>query len=310
LVDNPLEMSSNLELLRKIQDGAVSSSVPVSELLRRCQVLAVRIGLSELGEWVRYELNGYPPEVELPAYRVLYGVAKGHFLGPFGSGLRNATLPASNLPAEYRDWGRKAFIRQPIVALEEVATGKDKGPVHIPWPGDLVARVQDRFMQHMTLAQAWLDLARSDFVSAVESVRNRVLSFALDAEQYVKDDTPPSDPARAAELSNVFHTHIYGSVGNLAQGSTNVTQTTGIPPGDLQRLLAELRSVGVPNDDVQELEKAVQEDGTPPKGKLGPRVAKWLGGMLSKAVSGTWSVATSTATEVLPKLIERYYDTP
>src|SRR5437868_14569293 len=99
--------------------------MPVSELLRRCQMLAARVGISELGDWVRYELNGYPEAAELPEYRILHGNAIGTLSGPFGSGMRNAPLPANNLQPKDRDWARKAFIRQPIAALEKAANAKE-----------------------------------------------------------------------------------------------------------------------------------------------------------------------------------------
>lgn len=301
-------MESNLQLLRQIQDGAVSATVPVSELLRRCQILASRLNLSEMGEWVRYELNGYPEEVALPDYRIFSGIAKGHFLGPFGSGLRNAVLPANNLPEEYRDWARKAYFRQPIAALQEVADDKKRGDVHCSWPGDLISHVQHLFYENMALGQAWLTVSRSDFVSAVETVRNRILTFALEAERYVKPDDSANKEGADAALSQVFHTVVYGNVGNLAQASTHVTQNAGIAAGDLQGLLREMQRLGVSPEDLSQLETAVEQDGPVKEGKLGQKVAGWVGRMIGKAMSGVWGVATSTATAVLPKLLQRYYN--
>jgi hypothetical protein len=300
-------MAGNLELLREIQDGAVSPSTSVSELLRRCQLLAARAGIPELGDWVRHELNGYPVEVPLPEYRIAAGVAKGHFLGPFGSGIRNAILPANNLPEEYRDWARKAYLRQPIAALEDVLRQDKRGTLSVVWPGDLIARVHDRFYENMSLGQAWLELARSDFLAAVESVRNRILSFSIDAQPHIRPDEATPGATASETLAHVFHNHIYGSVGNLAQGSANVSQYSGVAPGDIGGLLRELRQLGVADDDTKALEEAVKADGPAPKKKLGTKVAAWMGTMIGKAFSGAWGVTTSTATTVLPKLLERYY---
>ena len=298
---------NHLELLRQIQADAVSSATPVTELLRRCQVLAARLDLPELGEWVRYELNGYPVEAELPEYRVFSGIAKGHFLGPFGSGLRNAVLPAGNLPEKFRDWARSASLRQPIVALEEVANAESKSNVTLPWPGDLIAHVQQDFYDHMALGQAWLEVSRADFVSAVETVRNRVLTFALEAEPFVTDVAGKPTAHSADGLSQVFHTHIYGTVGNIAQGSTGVSQVSVNPVGDLQALLDELQRAGVAEGDLEALKLAIHDDGPPQEDHFGEKVAAWLGRMFSKAMSGVWNVTKGTATTVLPKLIERYY---
>jgi hypothetical protein len=299
---------TNFDLLRQIQEDAVSNAVPVSTLLRRCQMFAARVGIPELGAWVRHELDGYPSDVDLPEYHVFDGVARGHFFGPFGSGIRNAVLPAGNLPEGVRDWARKAYIRQPIVALEEVAK-KGEHNVTFPWPADLVAHVQGRFYEHMALGQAWLEVSCAGFIASVESVRNRILAFALEAEQYVGEEADGRE-AQGAAISNVFHTHVYGTVQNLAQGSTGVMQHGEIPPGDLPALVAELRALGVPDDDITDLQEALTDERPPSSDNLGPRVTAWIGRMVSKAASGAWSVATTTAATVLPKLIERYYFDP
>ena len=64
-------MPSISEALRRIHDDAVSTATSVSELLRRVQVFAVRADQTELAQWVRFELNGYPDDAELPDYRVM-----------------------------------------------------------------------------------------------------------------------------------------------------------------------------------------------------------------------------------------------
>lgn len=294
-------MSDPAQLLRQIQEDAVSTTVPVSEVLRRCQILAARLKITELDEWVRYELNGYPPDLELPDYRICYGIARGHFTGAFGSGIRNAVLPARNLPKEYRQWGRQVNLRQPIATLQDLAGTDD---ISFPWPGDLIARVQHDFYEHYVLAQAWLSLGRSSFVGVIETVRNRILSFALDAEQYVTSDEKTQSASSARELSQVFHTTIYGDVGNLGQGSETIVQHSGVSAQDLSTLLAELRKIEVPSEDLEALRTAIADDGT---AKFGSNVSRWMENMIGKAASGAWSMTLTTATTVLPKLLLRYY---
>ena len=49
-----------MKLLEEIRRDAVSTGVPLAELLRKCLVLASRLGNGEFKSWVNYELNGYP----------------------------------------------------------------------------------------------------------------------------------------------------------------------------------------------------------------------------------------------------------
>lgn len=55
-----------MSLLRDIQQAAVDSSIPLSDLLRKCTLLAARLQNDELRSWVARELNGYESADELP----------------------------------------------------------------------------------------------------------------------------------------------------------------------------------------------------------------------------------------------------
>lgn len=219
------------QLLQQIEDGAISTTSPVTELLRRCQVFAARLSISNMAEWVRFELNGYPDAVAVPDYRAFQGVARGHFLGPMGSSFTNAVLPASNLPKEYRDWALVARNRQSIAALEELAKG-EREDLQCPWPGDLIARVQLMFYEHMALNQAWLSISRAQLVAAIEAVRNRVLTFALEAERYVLDDDTTAKLNTSSELSRLFQAVVYKTPANAIEEDSDASQRLGLVSGD------------------------------------------------------------------------------
>jgi hypothetical protein len=56
--------------LTELVDAASGDAVPVSTLLRKVKVIASRLKVGELESWVDHELAGYPPDAELPEYRV------------------------------------------------------------------------------------------------------------------------------------------------------------------------------------------------------------------------------------------------
>ena len=95
-----------MSLLREIQYTAIDSNAELTTLLRKCKVLAARLGNAEFKQWVESELSGYNSKEELPDYRVLHVNSKGHFSGLFGSGLRNADIPMFSIPEELREIGR------------------------------------------------------------------------------------------------------------------------------------------------------------------------------------------------------------
>ena len=87
-----------LTLLEEIQNAAVDASIDLRTLLRKCKVLAARLGNGPLEEWLVWESNGYPENADVPDYRIWPLEVKGHFSGPFGSGIKNAPIPNAVLP--------------------------------------------------------------------------------------------------------------------------------------------------------------------------------------------------------------------
>lgn len=298
-----------MNLLREIQDAAVRSDVPLTELLRKCRVLGARLSDRDIADWADRELNGYPKAEALPEYRVVPVRSLGHFFGYGGSRLENAPIPPSNLPEKHREFATIAYLRESISAYEDLLRNPDASHFRLPWPADLVKLVASDIYQNMSMGAAWCELGRGAIIQLVETVRNRVLSFALELETQIGSVEGQPSIAQSQLVSQVFHTHVYGNVANYAQGGSDFRQVAvnAVVPGDLASVIAALKELGVPQGDIDDLEHAVADDGPAPRTGLGPRVAQWIGGAVSKVASGAWKVTLNTASSVIPKLIARYY---
>ena len=53
-------------LIEELVSDASDATKPVSQLLRRMKVAAVRLKLDDLEAWVEHELNGYAPGKAVP----------------------------------------------------------------------------------------------------------------------------------------------------------------------------------------------------------------------------------------------------
>ena len=70
-----------MSLLREIQNEASNSLGQLTDLLRKCKILSVRLKSKEIGEWTEQELNGYRKDSQLPDYRVFSLLeARGNFV--------------------------------------------------------------------------------------------------------------------------------------------------------------------------------------------------------------------------------------
>ncbi len=303
----------NLTLLRLIQDETLLQNCDVAALLRKCKVFAARLSSADLGEWADHELNGYPPGTKLPPYRILQVSSKGHFSGPFGSGLRNADIPLYTLPEPLRTSLREAHINQSIGALQETLRASSSGSLQIAWPQEVVGLYGQEMSESMGCIQAWKVIPVGSLHNILELVKNRVLDFTLELQrQYpeLMSDSTPEKPAPSAErVNNVFNTTVYGSVGSMANASSQFQQTANLAIGDIDALRQLLRSQGVPDAAAAELEKALQEDkadaAAHPK-SLGQRALGWMGKLAMKAGSGAWAVTQESATKIIPAAIAGY----
>lgn len=216
-----------MSLLRDIQAAAIDSKVPLATLLRKGKVLAARLGNPEFKQWIEDELNGYKSSDSLPPYRKLYVNSKGHFSGPFQSGLRNADIPLSCIPEEFRESLSQSHMKEPIAALEALVEKSDSGTAMEPWNPDLVAYVGGKIYERMNCMQAWKVIPISAVVAALDSVRTRVLNFVLEIEAEAPDAGEAavnSNPVPQEKVHQIFNTYISGNVQNLATAGTNVHQ--------------------------------------------------------------------------------------
>jgi hypothetical protein len=303
-----------MSLLQDIQNAAVDAGVPISTLLRKCAMLAARLDNDELRGWVTKELNGYDNSDEVPDYRVIGAPATGHLAGPFGSGYQNITIPAMVLPDWARKYGEEVRFTQPIAAIEEL--GKGDGVISCPWPGDLIAYMQtpegNKFAGGLVLYGAWQSIARANVFGIVDTVRNRVLEFALRLEKEAPAAGEPDKPNSAvadATVTHLYQTIIHGDVvGNVATGS-NAVQSTGpitVAKGDIETLRRRLADFGVPQDEIANLEAAIAQD--PPASAIGEkrRTIAWLGGLAGKVFSGAVKLSRGVSVDLIAQVIGQF----
>lgn len=306
-----------MTLLREIQDTAVSSETRAADLLRKCKILAARLGSADFGEWVDHELSGYPSKDLLPSYRILRDLqSAGYFSGYGGSAMKNAPIPPSCLPQEWREWAQTEYLMGGVGVYEQLMDKEgSEGTFQMPWPTDLLRAYGQDIYRFMNCLRAWKVIPRGAIVGLLDAIRNRVLGFALEIEKAspsAGEASANTEPIAQGVVSQIFHMQIYGNVGNVASGSHGFSQTAelNVSQGDVEALLTALKQIGVADGDAADLQKAVEEDKKDNAPGIGKRVGTWIGAMISKAASGVWKISLQTATTVLPKLLAQYYGLP
>lgn len=172
-----------MRLIDNIIEFATSNGTPTSVVLRNCLVLAYKLNNQRLKTWVIKELEGYVEGDHVPKYQHIRVTAKGAFFGPLGAQINNEPLPLYTLKKEHRGWASNAILTEPIAAYESVTDVNAN--LSIEWSPDLTAKYQTSLINGYVLNRAWQELPASVVIALIDTVRNRVLSFALKNAQKI-----------------------------------------------------------------------------------------------------------------------------
>ena len=301
-----------MTLLEDIQSSAVDGKSDLGMLLRKCKLLAARLGSQPLEDWLIWESNGYPDDVPVPEYRVWPLEVKGHFSGPLGSGLRNAPIPLACLPEKVRKRYKNYECRSSIASIEAILNEAPPGKTVEVSTADLAVSLGGKVYQHHNCIQAWAEFGTSALVELLNSVRNRILDFALavwkEAPTAGDLGNSPSTKLESARVNQIFNTIVYGGSANIVGTSNASTISFNIEIKDFSSLERVLCEKGVPQEDIAELRSAVDsEPSLTAQDKFGPRVSAWIAKMVGKAAEGSWNISLGAAGNLLSQAIAKYY---
>lgn len=291
-----------MSLLTEIQAAATDPAHSTADLLRKCQILAFRLGHAPFKEWVSHELNGYPDEATLPAYRGPFsGDIKADTDGAFGSEVRNVQVPDYSIPAEVRDAAKEMSFYQGVGTLASlIDDAKRTGQLVVATQFAVDLAVLTQVVQNQQTTRMWKELPVAMVAGILDAVRSKALEFTLEIEaanpaagEAAPGGTPP---VPVATTDVIFNTVILG--GNVAVGPG---ATVRVVQGDLGSLMAFLEAQGVEQADRAALEAALEAD----QG-LGERVKGWLGEMAAKTVSVGGAVAEKAAIGVIAAAVLKY----
>lgn len=300
-----------MSLLEEIQTAAVEVNSDLGSLLRKCKVLAARLGSKPLEDWLLWESNGYPKGVEVPDYRIWSLRVKGHFSGPGGSGLKNAPIPLHLIPERARKFYERYECRQSVASIEALLKDLRGGVITVD-TADLALLLGNKVYQYQNCVQSWAEFSPGNLIELLNAVRNRILDFTLavwkEAPKAGESQTNVTSAIQPAKVTQIFNTTIYGGSANLVGTAHESTIAFNINTQDFASLSYVLRNQGVTEPDIKELEHAIQSDQVPKEaGKFGPKVSSWIATMIGKAANGSWNIAIGAAGNLLGEAIAKYY---
>jgi hypothetical protein len=281
-----------MKLLDEIIEMATSKEASTADALRKLLVLSYKLKNERLKAWTQNELNGYGKDEEsIPDYRKIHAHAKGIFIG-LGQQLNNQIIPAAVLKKEHRHFAESVILNQPIAAYEGHKDPKNKSAIE--WPGNLVVLYQDKFFDgDLALNRAWQEIPNSVMISLVETVRNKVLKFALELADEIGDQPEEKLSSVPAEkIDRLVNVQIYGGQVIFANSTGDIVTDSSVKvvAGDLATLKAALKLAGASDEELKSLTLALDQDKKTEKASnpsIGSKTLKWLGDVSSKIAGNT-----------------------
>lgn len=243
-----------MTLMTDIQDACASKG-DVGDLLRKALILARRVKSAELEQWVKRELNGYEDKADVPDYRVVRPDSTGTFHGPFGARITNAPIPLSLVPEVVRRAVEVVHLSEPIATYATLAEETGEGQTVIRWRAEAIAYTNKESVIYprMGLADAYMHIGRAQLVGMVDTVRTRLLEFALglaDVDPQAGEAGSKLPPAE--QLTQIFNQTIYADQAVIGGGeivaknkntTTNVTNSSNVQVAIGDRIKQALKNV-------------------------------------------------------------------
>jgi hypothetical protein len=287
-----------MQLLDEIVDLAAREQGSVATLLRKCLVLAHTLKNDRLKVWAENELNGYT-ESDVPEYRGTPAQAKGLFVGPFGAVIKDQPIPPAMLQKEHRIFAESVELRQPIASYEMSDPGSGSRFM-FEWPANLTILYEHSFFQGYALNRAWQGIPGSVLAGLVDTIKTRVLRFALELKDELGSVSENFDQLPKEKVDQHVVAYIFGGTNVIASSDFAQIQNLQVTQGDWNALAKALNAVGVQDSAISELKTAIKHDSSEESAEspsLGRRTAAWLKDLGEK--SG--QLALNVGVEVIKK---------
>lgn len=304
-----------MSLLRDIQASLLADDSNIGPILLRLRFLASRLGSDVLVEWIKHEMEGYPPEVEVPNYRVIDVRFTGDFGGAAGDSIRNAPIPPFLIEKHAGKAWTHHEMRQSVATVDEMV-GKDAGGSLGIGAEDLILVLQGKIYPNYTCMNITGNVSRASLIEVQYLVKTKILEFTIELEKLIPvaseiviapllKGEPVVDAEKVTQLTQqIFN----GNVTNISSSGSEAQIILQIGQGNREDLEKCLVDAGIEQEDAVEFAKIVAEEEPESADEpLGKNAKKWLLSSLKKGADGTWKIGVSVASSVLSEAAKKYY---
>jgi hypothetical protein len=310
---------SDTNLLAEVQRDALDPAAGLSDTLRKVVALGGVVGSKELREWASLELRGYVGSpTELPAYRKVPATLEVNgFNGSMQ--VKGFRISPRDLPSFAQTHvGEEVPLNSSVREIEEMARHADAKEGHValspPMAQDL-ARVMNSEGRApiRIITELYWTVSAAALTGVIDQVRTSLVELVAE----MRANTPDSAELPTGETADrAVNVAVYGNGARV-----NITAASASGSGahsvnaegsyvEANRIEAvwpalreELAAFDLPEQELDDLHRALLSDGDPTGGELGAATSGWLGQLSTKLATGAIALGGATSTEVVSHAI-------
>ncbi|TXE62522.1 abortive phage resistance protein [Serratia nematodiphila] len=289
----------------ELQALAKNRGSDIIDVLLTAKMIAVKLGLRDLSEWIEYEIDGYPSGVDVPEYRKGQGIIR--YWNPY-HGWQN--IQFRNAPADIITTIQTFTIDESISSMQGIES--EDGMLRLAIPPHLVELLFTG--QEIPSEICWF-FSVNKLEHIVTTVRNKILNWSLELEsrgilgegllftQHEKDAAPMT-----VNNTNIFHGAVNNAGAIGAGNSGSIYQKNSITAGDFNSLERVLKINGFNDEDFRRL-KCIIDESPIPKSKIEVEqcFSSWIGDMTVKALKGGVGIAGAVVPSILTNALCDYF---
>jgi len=235
-------------LVLELQAAAMDGATKVDGLVRKALVVATKLKLNDFREWCERELHGYA-SAGVPDYRRVKGQLKAR--NPY-----HGWVPVVIEDSGLMDALSSREVGQSVAELEHLASrdGGNGGTLQIPLPHHVLLQVFGRTTEFRLGLVPTLLISRTEVHGILDAVRNRILEWSLKLEtEGVLGEGMTFSTEEVKRASNVTYNiqEFSGVLGDVSHSQVQI--------GDYNSIRSELRRLGVPAAERNELEEILDD---------------------------------------------------
>jgi AbiTii-like protein len=298
-----------LGFLESIQAEITDQNTSISGILLKLRLFASKLGSDELAEWINYESEGYPSDVNIPDYRVLGISISGTFYGPFGSGVKNAPIPPALIHEFAGEKWTTQKLRESAASVEKMAS--NDGGIHLNL-SNLMLLLNGKVYPDYVPVEIKGYIPQTALIETANAIRNRLLSLTIEVAKKI----PEAKGVGLAAISKnpeaatqIFHQTINGNMTNVHSSGDNVVIQLSIKSENIESLKDGLSLSGLNDEDVETLAYLIADEKPTDKNQItiGQKTRKWLGDRITQGVDGGVKGGITALTNLVQEAAMQYW---